>query len=163
MLSAAAKSAARRRDKQRGVFKPVASATAPIKTPKTAKTNSRRASLTGGFLRSILQRTTHRRNGPPDDSEPSGSENNDGTDDESDGEQPHVPAYEHGHRRKRELWSKELDEINAPELTEAEPEDILDFQILWEEYADKVNNVAQKHNTVIDVKPIYDCIEKHNR
>jgi hypothetical protein len=94
---------------------------------------------------------------PPDDSDPSNDSGGDG--DQSDQSNPRRRAHEHGHLR-REIWSKELDEIDAPELTDAEPEDILEFQVLYADYVDKIKNVAQKHNTVIEPKMVYDWYRK---
>ena len=54
MLSAAARSAARRRDRQRGVFKPTigpAQQRTLLHTPERQRAASSRASLTGGLLR----------------------------------------------------------------------------------------------------------------
>ena len=146
-LSAAAKSAARRRDKQRGLLgKP---------TSKTPKSSNRRASLTGGLLQRTGRTAGFGGGGPGDSDPPSDDSEQNREDDEDEDDEgnrggtddarpPRRAPYEHGHVR-RELWSKELDEINAPELTDAEPEDILEFQILYEEYTDKISNVAQKH------------------
>ena len=37
------------------------------------------------------------------------------------------------------------------------------FDTIYDEYIEKLENVASKHNTTFEAKSIYDCIEKHNR
>jgi hypothetical protein len=59
-------------------------------------------------------------------------------------------------------WSAELDEIKAPILTKCEPEDFLDFSLLYTAYAKKLFDVGERHNTEVFPKPVYDCVEEYN-
>ena len=58
-------------------------------------------------------------------------------------------------------WSAELDKIKAPTLSETEPEDFVNFRVKYEDYAKRLMDVAERHNTIILPKPVFDCIEKY--
>ena len=68
-------------------------------------------------------------------------------------------SFNHGHAPVP--WSAELDKIKAPVLSETEPEDFINFRVRYEDYARKLLDVAERHNTTILPKPVFDCVEKY--
>jgi hypothetical protein len=61
---------------------------------------------------------------------------------------PPTGGITHGHLTAVP-WSAELDAIKAPVLLKSEPEDFLDFQLLYTAYAKKLFDVGELHNTQI--------------
>ena len=164
-LASVARLSAERRDHRRGVNN--------LQTPVSSRNRLReRASLTGGLVR---------QNPIPYSSMPSSrGDNNTGTQStrsdfndpaaaprECMGSEPefqkiHQSPYMHGYT-SNVPWSLELEQLKAPVLTKATPEALIDFRVKWEDYADKIDQLAKKFQAPVEPKAIYDCIEKHNR
>ena len=117
-----------------------------------------RTSLTGGPLRRTPTKQSEER-----ESDSSIKDEASGEDEEAfKFKQPlHSTGYKHGYTSQE--WSKELEELKVPQLLLATPEAILDFKIEWKNYSDAVDNIAAKQGRRLQVKSVFDCIEKHNR
>lgn len=126
-LASAARRSAERRDRHRGMNN--------MQTPVSTRNRPReRASLTGGFVRrkptSYSSMLSSRRSSIADTQSA-----------RSEFDAPVAAAREVS---GSESWSLELEQLKAPVLTKATPEALINFRVKWEDYADKIDQLAKK-------------------
>lgn len=79
-----------------------------------------------------------------------------------DSSRPKEAEIMHGHSSTA-VWSKELDKIKPPFWDQmVTKENLPDLKREWDDYAEKVQNIADIHDAIITPKSIYDCFEKKN-
>ena len=57
-------------------------------------------------------------------------------------------------------WASELAKIVAPKLAYVEDDDIMAFQIQYLDYTENIERLAERYDTDIEPRTVYDCIDK---